>query len=210
MRDPLRTLGTEVRKIVSAGLVAGDDLPTILRRVSDYFDAIDLADELRTVLVTQASEQYEWVAARLLAGADHAELLEIFESAGADFARIKGEVEQAIVDEIVRGVRSGTSTDDLENILQRKFSHSRHQARTVVNTALLGINRTQTMQNAGAAGVKKFRYVGPSPDRAFCREHYKKVYTLDQINGLSNDQIGPVRLYCGGYNCRHRWLPIAD
>ena len=51
-----------------------------------------------------------------------------------------------------------------------------------------------------------FKYVGPPAERSFCEEHLGRVYTEAEIEALQNGQNLPVRLYGGGYNCRHRWV----
>jgi hypothetical protein len=46
--------------------------------------------------------------------------------------------------------------------------------------------------------------------RPFCRAHAGQIFTLEEIERLDNGQGLPVRESCGGYNCRHYWVPASD
>jgi len=46
--------------------------------------------------------------------------------------------------------------------------------------------------------------------RPFCRERVGKVYSIDEIRGMSNGQGLAVEYFCGGWNCRHRWVAVAS
>lgn len=210
MRDPLRTAGTEIRRIVAAALAAGEPEAIVLERVNTYLVNSGLDESLKQWFVEQATAQFTWISDRTLSGQALADLTTIFETAGSEFASVGGQVQEKVVKEIIDGIHAGRTSSELSDILQRKFDHGRAQSRTVVNTALLGLNRTKRIRTAEIAGVTRFKYSGPSPDRPFCRQHYKKIYTREEISGLSNGQISPVRIYCGGYNCRHQWVPIVD
>ena len=80
---------------------------------------------------------------------------------------------------------------------------------TVVDTQVNAFFRTTNFVAATNAGVKRFRYVGPSPERPFCDRIIGKVFTVDQINNLDNGQTSNVFATGGGFNCRHRWVAIA-
>jgi hypothetical protein len=46
--------------------------------------------------------------------------------------------------------------------------------------------------------------------RPFCRAHAGQIFTLEEIERLDKGQGLPVRESCGGYNCRHYWVPASD
>lgn len=58
-------------------------------------------------------------------------------------------------------------------------------------------------------------YVGPLDDatRPFCEEILNSkdlpIYTVEEIQSMDNGQLGDVFTSCGGYNCRHEWVPIS-
>jgi len=78
----------------------------------------------------------------------------------------------------------------------------------IADTALRGWDRTVTAIKAEAAGIEKALYDGPAlipTSHKFCEEHYKRIYSRDEILEMDNGQLNPVITYCGGYRCRHRW-----
>ncbi len=210
MADPFRRLSTDIRRIVSAGLRNSESLESILIRVREVFDAIAVSDAQKEELLLTATQQFSWIAERTISPQSQQDLLEILATSGSAFATIGGDIDAEIVREISRGIREGLPASELENIIAHRVAGVRHKARTIGNTALLAFTRADRFRKADVAGVQKFKYVGPSPERAICREWYKRTFTLSEINQLDNKQISPVRLYCGGYNCRHQWIPVID
>lgn len=81
--------------------------------------------------------------------------------------------------------------------------------KTIVDTNVSAFFRSATFQTALSAGVKRFRYTGPAPEREFCQAIIGKVFTLDEIQKMSNGQTSNVFATGGGFNCRHRWTPVA-
>jgi hypothetical protein len=59
-------------------------------------------------------------------------------------------------------------------------------------------------------GEALYAYIGPRDDknRPFCRDilNQNRLFTLKEIEKMDNEQLNPVFLYGGGYNCRHRWI----
>lgn len=96
---------------------------------------------------------------------------------------------------------------------------------TIINTQIDTFNRSVTAMAAEDAGVTRFRYVGPKPDREFCSHVLNgdraalgvsgvepsgegRVYTIEEINSMDNGQTGDVLRTSGGWNCRHFWVPV--
>jgi len=83
--------------------------------------------------------------------------------------------------------------------------------RTEVETAKAAMDRAARLTQATAAGYETFTYGGPGGNlRVFCKKHLGKTYTLREIRAMNNGQGLSVEHYCGGYNCRHRWIPFVD
>lgn len=81
---------------------------------------------------------------------------------------------------------------------------------TEINTtknALANLQRYKLYKENGDGDIF-YRYEGPSPTRSFCKKHYNKIYRLEEIEKLVNDFGQPAYVYCGGYNCKHRWTPV--
>lgn len=59
------------------------------------------------------------------------------------------------------------------------------------------------------ADVQFLRYAGPSGTvRPFCETHINRVYRMSEVEKMSNYFGQPALIYAGGYNCRHRWVPV--
>jgi len=80
---------------------------------------------------------------------------------------------------------------------------------TIVHSHLNAFYQQTNNARAERAGVRRWRYMGPAPEREFCKAIFGKVFTIDEINAMDNGQTGNVFITCGGYNCTHRWVPIA-
>ena len=81
---------------------------------------------------------------------------------------------------------------------------------TIINTQIASFNRSVTAVAAENAGIERFRYVGPKPDRPFCEPLIGKVFTREEIDQMDNGQTADVLRTAGGYNCRHQWIPIQE
>ena len=80
---------------------------------------------------------------------------------------------------------------------------------TIVNTQVNAFFRTTNFVISINAGVQRFIYRGPSPERPFCDRIVNKVFSLKEIQRLNNGQTSDVFATGGGFNCRHRFVPIA-
>ena len=91
---------------------------------------------------------------------------------------------------------------------------------TQVNTAMAAWDRQLQAEMADQAGTNLWAYFGPSDrlTRPFCRAvlGMGKVFTdseLDELNThpLLHNYVPPnVKVYCGGYNCRHMFGPVLE
>jgi len=80
-----------------------------------------------------------------------------------------------------------------------------------VVTGLAAFRSTMNIRKARAGA--RFLYVGPRDEknRPFCADILARdrVWTLTEINGLDSHPDTtrlPVRIYAGGWNCRHEWI----
>jgi len=97
---------------------------------------------------------------------------------------------------------------------------SRGQLETQVNTAMAAWDRQLMDEIAEQADTSLWVYMGPMDKitRPFCRDLLGKgqTYTergIQELNGhpLLHSYVPPnVKVYCGGYNCRHMFTPVSD
>jgi len=98
-------------------------------------------------------------------------------------------------------------------------------AETLADTAMAQTNRVMDGMQGKAAGIKRWVYNGPTDKvvRPFCERLMKQVaddatWTRKAIDGLDNSRAeggagagkGSAFTQAGGWNCRHRWLPVVE
>lgn len=111
---------------------------------------------------------------------------------------------------VARGFASNLRRAEIATLLEHELGKAASTSRTIVQTAASAFGRANVFHQASGAGATRFKYSGPGAERQFCRMHLGHIYTLDELRKLQNGQGLPVEYYCGGYNCRHRWVPVID
>ena len=117
MVDPIRRLSTDVRNAVSAGLRAGESLDIILIRVRELLAATPLGQVLQDALLVSAIEQFTWINQRTMTLAEQQDVLTILQVSAPQFALVGGNIETAVVEEVVRSIREGLPSDEIESIV---------------------------------------------------------------------------------------------
>ena len=93
----------------------------------------------------------------------------------------------------------------------RPFRTAEHHIETEINTTRAALDNLSRITEVKQTQVKYLKYAGPSGTvRAFCRQHVGKIYTIEEVEAMVNQFNQPAAYYCGGYNCRHRWVPVTD
>ncbi len=99
---------------------------------------------------------------------------------------------------------------DLERQLRKIKLEDRH-IDTEIYTTQLALDNLARAANYKDGMVPYLRYSGPSGTvRPFCEEHIDKIYRYDEVENMTNAFGQPALVYCGGFNCRHRWDAIMD
>lgn len=125
------------------------------------------------------------------------------------------EAESAISSRVLKLAAQSIKNVEQDNLLRNLSRFEKTQQRylqTVANTAQSAVRRSQLFVDAEQSDIKKFRYEGSTGGniRDFCKNHVGKIYTLSEIKKLDNGQGLSVQYYCGGYNCRHRWVAVVE
>lgn len=114
---------------------------------------------------------------------------------------------------------SEVKVDDIVQVANErvtmKVNVARHRAEAIARTAKLSVTRANSFAEAVADGVQYFTYSGPvdSSTRKWCAERVGKTFSLKEIEEMDAEagvQLKPVSVYCGGYRCRHRWIPAIN
>jgi hypothetical protein len=116
------------------------------------------------------------------------------------------EIAHGVVMNTLAGESRADMIDAIGGQLEGRF---KNYAATYADTALVSYDRRVNVQMWTAAGVRSLLYRGPHDikNRPFCAAHVGKVFTVPEIEGMSNGTDLPVLYYGGGWNCRHVWSP---
>ena len=136
-------------------------------------------------------------------------------------------VSQAYVSEIVKTLqfhvfaksRKNVFREALKEILSENGKPIKYLT-TYTSDALYQFTRAYTNEVTKSLGAQYFYYMGTKikTTRTFCDVRAGKVYTKKEVQGwASNEWQGKIAdttqesifVYAGGYNCRHRILPIS-
>jgi LPS O-antigen subunit length determinant protein (WzzB/FepE family) len=100
----------------------------------------------------------------------------------------------------------------------RLGNNLRRYASTYVRDATSQYSRASSIAIAKEAGVEKWEYFGDTEKdtREFCRNMLGRVMTEDEIREKWSSESwqgksdGDPFIVCGGYNCKHEWLPVFE
>lgn len=129
----------------------------------------------------------------------------------AGMRQISNEIAEATVQATTDAVLTGQIDRDLLTARISELSGaSLGHARTQSQASIGAYNQAHRNTIAKSAGLVHFLYFGTLQDnsRAFCRVHLDKVFHQDQIALMKNGMLEPVRVYKGGWRCRHSWLGV--
>jgi len=126
------------------------------------------------------------------------------------FAEHLGQMGNIIKKEIVKGAIAGTTEKAIFNAIQQQAGLSNAQMQTLVTTGLNDYSRSvRKVMIDKLPNKTEYRYVGAIDDRTrdVCLEMWG-------AGNLTKAQIesrfgASVFISGGGYNCRHRWIPVA-
>lgn len=131
---------------------------------------------------------------------------ELFKSLSPSFAKTK----EGIITKVANLVNDGIKENEFSKVIAARLEGVigtyRNYSDSIVNTALAGYDNLSKHKDDPENAL--YRYTGAAPQRPFCRLHYGKVYTRNEIRALNNGQGLDVWTYLGGWRCRHHFLLV--
>lgn len=140
---------------------------------------------------------------------DPAPVVDVIDVALGNYSKLERDMERGLVDVIRQGFTEHLGIEEVENRIASKLGVERHRVSTLARTGMAAVSRATTVYTATDAGIKRFRYAGPSAERDFCRERRGNIYTIEEIERMDNGQGLDVLSHCGGYNCKHSWVAVV-
>lgn len=228
LRDLYRATNRELRRLVKDGsttvkaaLIRGDEaqLLGILQAAGlDGFNA-----DWQARLDEAGTLARQWAKLNDLPAAVQTPDIEAFVAYDNAVVRAKRLYPEAIVRpslEVMRdGLQSAVTLERLPDATKRlagRLEVTEAQARTEASTRTALYDRAVIEDQSTRYGVNGYVYAGPLDGitRGFCRSCLRLSglwWPQDLIIRLSNGQMATNPLFsCGGYNCRHFWLPVTE
>jgi len=130
-----------------------------------------------------------------------------------DFSKtsLEDDVKKAVTNEAKKAINGDLGFDSLRQKLKNTGLGS-DEAYTLANTALAQADNGYMAEVASQADVIYYMYDGiiSANSRPFCRDHFKRVYTLAELSAMDNHQGLDVASSLGGYNCQHYLTPLVN
>lgn len=218
MQDITRSLAAQVRKIILDKL--RKSRPNEIRdALRNLFKKQGFSVRVRAELLRQSREIIRQVEKEVVENFVQAYtandritsgLNKIVRIATSSLRRSDKRTEDRVLDEVMNGIGNGDEYKTIARRVADKVNATSHQIQTASNTSGMAMDRALRIEQAQAAGVEYFLYDGPPGERDFCNHKVGKVFHIDQIRKMRNGQSLPVEYYCGGYNCRHDWVPLVN
>jgi hypothetical protein len=139
------------------------------------------------------------------------------------------ELGQPLQQQILASVQNGSTKKEvtkfvkefLEGGLDGKEARLKAYAGTIVDTTFSVFDRTYTQILSKDLGVEFYRYSGTiiKTTRQFCKDRAGKYFTTEEVKAWGNQNWAgriegtnenTIFAYCGGWNCRHSILPVAE
>jgi len=124
---------------------------------------------------------------------------------------LEDDVKKTVTTEIKKAISGEYGIQSITTKLKNTGLGS-HEAYTLANTALAQFDNAYMAEVASQAGVTYYLYDGiiSANTRQFCRDHFKRVYTLGELSAIDNHQGLDVAISLGGYNCQHYLTPLVN
>lgn len=130
---------------------------------------------------------------------------------------------RAIGEALTMGVINRATVDEMREMIRRSLVRDGLPVRSVSRLAsdsLYQFTRGYSQAVAEGLNLKHYYYMGTQIEstRSFCKAHYGRVFTSAEVESWpdlhwSGKIPGTTKVsiywYCGGYNCRHRLMPIS-
>ena len=168
----------------------------------------DATREFKMEFADTAAAQFDWIQNNTMNNEQRQLTEKIFRDQGNEFARLEGEINQELVTRVSELLGQDKWQSEIKNAIEDILGKELSYAETLTNTAIQGFSRVHTIADVLKQPEAKMKYVGPPAERPFCQHHLGNTYTIAEIRRMSNGQGLWVLIYCGGYNCKHRWLRV--
>ncbi len=198
----------DIRRLIFRLVRAGKSSSQIETALAGYLEQHGMSREFAKQIQDQAAA--DWVEHNTIAPALRQSTIITMGKIKSDFGKVDGHIKDSIIKTVTKGLKEKQPLKELTDALYNDLNRNHNWADAVAHTSKMTFSRTRTINQAIKAGVKEFDFMGPGPQRKFCKDKYRKRYTIKQIKRMDNGQGLPVLNFCGGYRCAHRWVAVIE
>ena len=197
----------------------------VAREFGIFNDAAETATDFRPVLKDVGKILKDAGIDKAITKADSSLITTFSDDAFSEMSGLGQQYSSQISTRIYTGVLAGDTLDDMlldiEQLLlggtDRAGKPMANHANTIATTRYMEVDSIILKKKAEEFGIKKFKYAGSliEDSRKWCVNHVGKTYTLEEIENWGNSKwqgkkSGDPFVVRGGWNCRHRWIPVID
>lgn len=174
---------------------------------SPFYTKVYMQDAIKNAIPEY--ESFEWFKENVSSSEDTKIYNDIFKRNYKTYAQQKEGLNRDIIQVFENGITNDLPDSTIISELEMKMGKWAGHAQTVTNTAQQQLSMLQFKITAEEAGVEKFRYSGPPPQRPICRHYYQKELTIKEINEISARLGYDFFIERGLWNCRHFWEVVV-
>lgn len=204
----------EIRKIVRQAARLRDET-YLIEELEKLFKKNDIVGSFTRDLVEELKAKYQYLTERTAPTEDARAAHTIVRLSASHFAKTADGLNRELALKVGNAIKQDKTFMEIQNIAESIVGRKRFAARTIAETAVGAFDSAHSVIDAKKAGNGRFKYFGPPAERHFCVSMLEmsregKTWTIEEINAMSNGQGLPVLYFRGGWNCRHRWVPVSD
>jgi len=196
----------DIISIVDEGISKNWTKAQLRNELSKYLSTTNATKKYKDKVLDVYTKMSEYVKQKT--EIDFDKVKESVNNLSGQFSKIKGIANKQITDAVMKNYGK-LDRSNLVKEIKHIFGTQEYKAKTVARTATKGVSAAIAIDKAVKNGIENFKFVGPPPDRSFCKAHLGKTYTLAEIKEMSNGQGLDVLTFKGGWNCRHKWLEVV-
>lgn len=233
LRSAYRLIGTRLREIIlksaSKGVIPAGDALVIVRTRNELEQLKGSGlEKIVGALLAKKRSALARLADKVLQEAVSAGLKKEFTDTGRNIIEALGKITDDQVRELAVGVTdeltrytmqtmiAGGPADGLLDKIATKLDIRADQAETVSEAMIAGFERSLMVNQAKESGIELFAYLGPDDGitRPWCKHWVDRCGTPEEFEETADEwnrekQPLPVMVYGGGFNCRHRFVPLV-
>lgn len=126
---------------------------------------------------------------------------------------LQGDASAALREVVTSALRTGMDPTEAFDRLVAQTGQAVGRVVALVDTTTMAVDRVAVLEQAVGAGAELFLFDGPvdSLTRPWCKPRVGYLFTRAEMDETDNDTgPQPPSAYGGGFNCLHRWVPVAQ